>query len=154
MAKCYTSGDFNKYFNENMQALGLPFPSTFFDSYNAAIAHAMIMVETLKTLGNGATVAELIGATTGLEKLKVAATLGAASYVGAIIGSIAVASGRSLGCGSRISDMFVFLHQNKLEFDGWHSFYIYNPQVLDKKHTFRKSFGLRSKNSPASFEYA
>ena len=154
MAGCYSSGDFTRYFNENMQALGLPFPSTFFDSYNAAIAHAVVMVETLKTLGKGAAVAELIGATTGLEKLKVAATLGAAAYVGAIIGSIAVASGRSLGCGSRISDMFVFLYQNKLEFDGWHAFYAYNPQVLDKSHNFRNSFGLRSKDSPASFEYA
>ncbi|WDE11464.1 hypothetical protein [Thalassomonas haliotis] len=79
------------------------------------------MVETLKTLGKGATVAKLIDATRDQEKLKVAATLGAAAYVGAIIGSIAIASGRSLACGSQISDIFVFFHQNKLEFDGWHS---------------------------------
>jgi hypothetical protein len=116
MSQCYNSGDFKRYFNENMQELGLPVPSTLFDGYNTAIAHAMVMVETLRTLGKGATVAELIGATTGLEKLKVAATFGASAYVGAVIGSIAVASGRSLGCGSRISDLFVFTHQHNLKF--------------------------------------
>jgi len=154
MNQCYRAGDFKKYFKENMQALGLPFPSTFFDSYNAAIAHAIIMLETLKTLGKGATVAELIGATTGLEKLKVAATFGATAYVGAVIGSIAVASGRSLGCGSRISDMFVFTHQNKLQFKGWQTFYIHNSKIFDKNNPLRKSFSLRAKSSPSNFEYA
>ncbi|MCF6363007.1 MAG: hypothetical protein L3J88_06620 [Gammaproteobacteria bacterium] len=154
MSQCYKVGDFKKYFNENMQALGLPIPSTFFDSYNAAIAHAVIMVETLKTLGRGATVAELIGATTGLEKLKVAATFGAAAYVGAVIGSIAVASGRSLGCGYRIADMFVFMHQNKLQFKGWQSFYFHNSQIFEKNNSSRKIFGLRAKSSPANFEHA
>ncbi len=154
MSGCYNSGDFKKYFNENMQALGLPVPSTLFDSYNTALAHAIVMVDTLRTLGKGATVAELIGATTGLEKLKVAATFGASAYVGAIIGSIAVASGRSLGCGSRISDLFVFTHQHNLHFKGINAFYTQNPQVIDKGHSFRNSFGIRAKKSPLSFEYA
>ncbi|MDD2874535.1 MAG: hypothetical protein PHG21_12995 [Azoarcus sp.] len=154
MSQCYNSGDFKKYFNENMQELGLPVPSTLFDSYNTAIAHAMVMVETLRTLGKGATVAELIGATTGLEKLKVAATFGASAYVGAVIGSIAVASGRSLGCGSRISDLFVFTHQHKLKFICVNSFYAHNPQIMDKGHPFRSSFGIRAKASPLSFDYA
>jgi hypothetical protein len=65
---------------------------------------------------------ELIGATVGLEKLAVAASIGAAAYTGAVIGSIAIASGRSLGCGSRISDMFAFTHLNDLQFSGWHAF--------------------------------
>ena len=97
---------------------------------------------------------ELIGATVGLEKLAVAASIGAAGYTGAVIGSIAVASGRSLGCGSRISDMFVFTHQNNLQFSGWHGFYAHNSQVLDKGNKFRNSFGMRAKSSPTSFEYA
>jgi hypothetical protein len=33
MSECYNSGDFQKYFNENMQDLGLPVPSTYFDTY-------------------------------------------------------------------------------------------------------------------------
>jgi hypothetical protein len=154
MSQCYKSGDFKKYFNENMKELGLPVPSTLFDTYQTAVATASTLVGTLATLGKGATIGELIGATVGLEKLAVAASIGAAGYTGAVIGSIAVASGRSLGCGSRISDMFVFTHQNNLQFNDWHAFYVHNPQVLDKGHKFRNSFGMRAKSSPARFEYA
>lgn len=154
MSQCYTSGDFRKYFYENMQELGLPVPSTSFDAYQTAVATASAAANGLSALGAGATMQELIAATTGLEGLAVAAALGAVGYTGAIIGSIAVASGRSLGCGSRISDIFVFAHQNNLYFDGLTAFYTCNPQVLDKNHKFRKSFGIRAEISPASFEYA
>ncbi len=154
MSQCYKLGDFKKYFTENMKALGAPVPTTLFDSYQTAIGTATLLVSTLHTLGKGATIAELIGATIGLEKLAVAAAFGAAGYTGVVIGSIAVASGRSLSCGTRISDMFVFTSQNNLQFKGWHAFYIHNPQVLDKTHTFRNSVGMRMKSSPISFEYA
>ena len=123
-----------------MKDLGLPVPQTLFDNFNAAVANAGLILETLGTLGKGATMAEVIKATTGLERLKVAASLGASFYVGAIIGSIAVASGRSLGCGNRISDTFVFIHQNNLTFDGWNSFYVRNPEILDKSSKFRIAY--------------
>ena len=154
MHGCYNSGDFQKYFNENMEDLGLPVPSSLFDTYQTAVATAATLVGTLATLGKGATMGELIGATVGLEKLAVAASFGASAYVGAVIGSIAVASGRSLGCGYRISDMFAFLEHNNLKFDNWNAFYVQNPQVLDKNHSFRNSFGLRAKTSSVSSEYA
>ncbi|WP_020590288.1 hypothetical protein [Desulfobacter curvatus] len=109
---------------------------------------------TLATLGKGATIGELIGATVGLEQLAVAASFGAAAYTGAVIGSIAVAIGRVLGRGSRISDLFAFIHQNNLQFEGIASFYTHNSQILNKKHTVRNSFGIRAKISPSSFEYA
>ena len=153
MSQCYNSGDFKKYFNNNMQALGLPVPSTLFDTFQTAIATASTIAGTLATLGKGATIGELIGATVGLEKLTVAASIGAAAYTGAVIGSIAVASGRSLGCGSSISDLFVFSQQNNLYFEGFTAFYMHNPQVLDKSHRFRSNFGLRAKSLPSSFEY-
>lgn len=154
MSKCYNSGDFNKYFTENMDALGAPAPSTLFDRYQTAVATATTLVGTLKTLGKGATIAELIGATTALEKLAVAASFGAAGYTGLVVGSIAVASGRSLGCGTRISDMFVFINQNNLQFEGWHSFYASNPEIFDGANPSRGNIGMRMKISPMSFEYA
>jgi hypothetical protein len=154
MGKCYSSGDFKKYFTENMNALGAPVPTTLFDSYQTAVGTATLLVGALSTLGEGATMAELVGATIGLEKLLVAGAFGAAAYTGMVIGSIAVASGRSLSCGTRISDMFVFTHQNKLQFKGWHAFYIHNPQILDRSYAFRSSVGMRAQSSPISFEYA
>ena len=149
----YNSGDFKKYFNENMKELGAPVPTALFDSYQTAVGTATLLVGTLHKLGKGATVAELVGATVGIEKLMVAGAFGAAAYTGIVIGSIAVAIGRSLGGGSRISDMFVFTHKNNLQFKGWHAFYVHNPQVLDKTLAFRNSVGLRAKISPNSFEY-
>lgn len=154
MSSCYNAGDFRKYFKQNMDALDLPVPSTLFDSYQTAIATASTLAGTLAKLGKGATIAELVGATVGLEKLMVAASLGAAAYTGAVIGSIAVASGRSLGCGAQISDMFVFVHRNGLQFEGWRSFYAQNRQVIDDSRPFRRSFGLRARHRPTAFEYA
>ena len=154
MSQCYNRGDFKKYFSENMQDLGLPVPSTLFDTYQTAVATASTLVGTLATLGKGAMMGELIGATVGLEKLAVAASVGAAAYTGAVIGSIAVASGRSLACGSRISDIFVFTQMHNLNFGGWHAFYAHNPQVLDVSSKHRSSFGSRAKSAPSAFEYA
>ncbi len=109
MGKCYKTGDFKKYFEQNMKELGAPSPSSLFDTYQKAVGTAAILVGTLHKLGKGATIGELIGATTGIVALMVAASFGAAAYTGIVIGSIAVASGRSLGCGYKVSDMFVFL---------------------------------------------
>lgn len=154
MNQCYAAGDFKKYFMENMEQLGLPVPASPFDTYQTAIATAATLVGTLATLGKGATMAELIGATVGIEKLAVAASIGAAAYTGAVIGSIAVAGGRVMGCGSRIADMFAFTHLNNLQFKGWHAFYVHHSEVLNKNVVSRKTFGLRAKAWPASFEYA
>lgn len=147
--QCYTNGDFKKYFNENMRANGAPVPSGLFESYDKAVATAGAMVGTLHLLGKGATVGELIGATIGLEKLAVATALGASYYVGVIIGSIAVASGRSAACGARLADMFVFMNQNGLEFEGWEKFYLLNPQILHKSYRFKRGI-----ISTGNFEYA
>jgi hypothetical protein len=154
MRPCYASGDFKKYFDENMKSLGLPVPSSLFDSYQTAVATASTLVSTLATLGKGATMGELIAVTTGVEKLAVAASIGAAAYIGAVIGSIAVASGRSLGCGSRLSDPFAFTYRHDHGFRGFAALFFHNPQVLNKDHPFRHSFGMRAKTLPSSFEYA
>lgn len=143
MAACYNSGDFKKYFNENMRDLGLKTPSGLFDTFEMAVANAALMTGAIATLGKGVTMAEIAGATLALEKLAVLGALSAAGYSGAAIGSIAVASGRALGCGARISDLFVLIHQRHLEFDGWSTFFLINPEVLDTAHPHRRRFVLR-----------
>lgn len=71
MTECYKSGDFYKYFEENMSALGLAAPKGLFESAEKATATVTTLVAALTQLGKNATVAEIIGATTGLEKLVV-----------------------------------------------------------------------------------
>ena len=113
----------------------------------------VLLLTAINQLGKAATMAEIAGATVALEKLAVLGAISAAGYVGAVIGSIAVATGRSLGCGYRISDMFVFLEHNNLKFNNWNVFYTHNPQILDKNHNFRNSFGMRCEQSSSTFEY-
>lgn len=144
MLKCYKSGDFYKYFKQNMDALGLPVPSQLFDTFTVAVTNAGVMLEALKTFGKNATVAELVGATTGLEKLKVAGSLGAALYTGAVIGSIAVASGRTLSCGSSISDLFVFQRRYNLHFESSQQFYIKHPEILNPSKISKVTYRAKS----------
>ncbi|GAA0340817.1 hypothetical protein GCM10009092_01620 [Bowmanella denitrificans] len=149
---CYQSGDFSKYFKENMTDLGLPVPNTLFDTYNATISTATTIVGTLATLGKSATIGELIGATVGLEKLAVAASIGAVAYTGAVIGSAAVATGRSLGCGSTISDFFV--SNPKLKFAGAELLFAYHPEIVQQHLPNRATFAVKAKRTPGVFEYA
>lgn len=144
MSQCYNSGDFRKYFTENMKDLGLPVPTSTFDTYATAVATASAMVGALGTLGKTATMAELVGATLVTEKFLVLGAIGASWYTGAAIGSIAVATGRSLGCGTRIADMFVFINRNKLQFESWQTFYAQNPQIIDPARPFRRNYGIRA----------
>jgi len=95
-----TCGDFGKAFTANMSALGLPAPSSLFGTIQAAASNIATMLGALKTLGPGATVAELIGATTALEALSVVGALSASFYCGACIGSLIVAANAAMTCTS------------------------------------------------------
>ncbi|WP_146219669.1 MULTISPECIES: hypothetical protein [unclassified Pseudomonas] len=142
---CYNSGDFSKYFTENMESLGLGVPSSLFESYDKAMATASALVSALQTLGRSATLAELAGATNCAELLVLGASMGAAYYVGAVIGSIAVASGKSLGCGTSMADMVAFVHATPgLAFVGWKDFYIQHPEVFDTGQANRRLYFSKS----------
>ncbi|SDR51308.1 hypothetical protein [Paraburkholderia tuberum] len=95
-----TCGNFRSAFAANMNALGLPSPSSLFGTLETATSNITAMLHALKTLGPSATVAELIGATTTLEALSVAGALSAAFYVGACIGSLIVATKAAITCGT------------------------------------------------------
>ncbi len=91
---------FHTAFRENMTALGLDAPVSFFGTYQTAVGTLTLMLQPLATLGADATVAELIGATMGLEKLMVVGAIGASFYVGAVIGSLIVATDNAMVCTS------------------------------------------------------
>jgi hypothetical protein len=105
---------FYQYFKENMDGLGLPAPETLFGSLQAAVGNAAIFLSHIDKFGRGTTVRELCVAGTRLEKLGVVATLSASYYVGAVIGSIAVATGRTLSGGTSIADVMLLANQHKL----------------------------------------
>jgi len=143
MTQCYKAGNFKKYFVENMNELGLNVPSGMFQTAKNAIQTSALIIAAIHHLGKGATMAEIGGATVALEKVVVLGGMLAYLYGGVAIGSIAVATGRSLGCGSRISDMFVYVNQNNLRFRGWHPFYFHHPEIFDKNDHNRRRFGMK-----------
>ncbi|ALK31398.1 hypothetical protein bpln_1g26320 [Burkholderia plantarii] len=95
MASCVS---FSKAFQDNMAALRLPVPTTLFATLQTSLASTSAALGVLKTLGPGATVAELIGATTGLEALSVVGSMLGVFYLGAVVGSLMVATDAVAEC--------------------------------------------------------
>lgn len=146
MASCSTRQDFYGYFKENMEAMGLSVPASLFNTQAETAALITTMLTAFKTLGKNATVAELVGATTGLEKLLVLGALRASWYVGAAIGSFAVATGRYASCGASISDVMLEIHQNGITPPpAWlHTHLAQHPEIFDKKHAGRIAYAVRA----------
>ncbi len=112
MSECMNSVNFKHYFKENMDGLGLPVPSSLFDSFNTTIATAAVIGEAVSLQGSHVTLGQVIASSSRMASLKIAVSLSASYYVGAIVGSLAVASGRSLGCGARIADALAIARNN------------------------------------------
>jgi hypothetical protein len=103
--------DFYKYFKENMDGLGLPAPESLFGSVQAAVGSASVILGMVDKFGKRVTVGELIGAGTRLEGLAVISACSAAFYVGAVVGSIAVASGRSMADSVSLPDVLATVNK-------------------------------------------
>jgi hypothetical protein len=99
--------EFYKYFKENMAALNLPAPESLYGSAQTTLATATAIITYIDKFGPKVTVGELVGAGTRLEGLTTVGVCLASYYVGAVIGSLAVATGRSLGRGTSLSDVLI-----------------------------------------------
>ena len=98
--------DFYKYFKENMEDLGLTAPpESLFGTQQLAISTIAAILAFIDKFGTKVTVMEIAGAGTRLEQLALLGTLGASYYAGAAIGSLAVATGRTLAGGTSLSDV-------------------------------------------------
>lgn len=107
--------NFYRYFKENMDSLGLPAPESLFGTLQITIGTLTVLLNNIDKFGKTVTVGELIGTGTRLEKLATMAAISAAFYVGACIGSLAVATGRTLGGGRDIADVLLLARQHRLE---------------------------------------
>lgn len=134
---------FHQYFRQNMESLGLPAPESLFGNLQLALANAAAFVAHLDKFGQKITVGELIGAGLRAEKLGVIATLGAAYYVGAVIGSIAVAAGRTLGGGTSLADVMWEVRCNGLHRPWLAETLRRHPGIYDKNVTGRRLYRAR-----------
>jgi hypothetical protein len=100
--------DFYDYFKENMEALGLtPPPRSLYGTQALAISTISAILAYIDKFGTKVTVAEMVGAGTRLEGLTIVGSLGAAYYAGAAIGSLAVATGRTIRGGTSLADVLL-----------------------------------------------
>lgn len=106
--------DFYIYFKENMDSLGLPAPETLFGTMQAAVANAAVFLSHIDKFGKTVTVGEMLVAGTKLEKLGTVAALSAAFYAGAVIGSIAIATGRTVAGGTSLADVLLSARRNHI----------------------------------------
>ena len=98
--------DFYKYFKENMEALGLTAPpESLYGTQALAISTISAILAYIDKFGTKVTVMEMAGAGTRLEQLAVMGAWGAAYYAGAAIGSLAVATGRTISGGMSLGDV-------------------------------------------------
>lgn len=111
---------FYDYFSENMKALNLPAPESLFGSITTATGSIGAMVKYVQTYGTKATVREMLmtlpGAVSGAgggaagyataasEALLVIGAVSAAYYVGACLGSLAVATTKAISTEVSIAD--------------------------------------------------
>lgn len=97
--------DFYKYFKENMDALSLYAPENLYGSVATAQATISGLLGYIDKYGTKVTVLEMVGAGTNLERLATVGAVQGAYYVGATIGSLAVATGRTLARGTSLADV-------------------------------------------------
>lgn len=126
---------FYQYFKQNMEETGLPAPMSLFGTLSTATASIGAMTTYISTYGTSTTVSEMLltlpGAAAGAgggvvgfatavsEGLLVVGALSAAFYVGACIGSLAVATGKKLSNGISIADCFASANRHGIQTDIW-----------------------------------
>ena len=106
---CSNELGFAYHYEKNMQALGLPAPTTFYTSLAAATAAIKSMADAISLYGRTATMSQLaMRATWGYSMAPIVSrvggivlSVGAAYYVGACIGSVAVAAIKANGCNAK-----------------------------------------------------
>lgn len=132
--------EFYKYFKENMEALGLSAPDSLFGTLQTAIGTAATILTQVDKYGPRVTVGELVRGATRLEQLAYLGSVCAAFYLGAVIGSIAVATGRSLAGGTTITDVLFVATRYDLN-RAWLPSVLYRwPCLYDSKLSARNMF--------------
>ena len=130
--------DFYKYFKENMDALNLPAPENLYGSVATAQATISGLLGYIDKYGTRVTVLEMVGAGTNLERLATVAAVQAAYYIGAAIGSLAVATGRTLAGGTSLSDVLFEASRWNLKRDWLLPLLHRNPGIYDASVAGRK----------------
>lgn len=95
---------FGDYFEDCMDTMGLPAPTSLFGSVTTATATISAIVAAVEKFGTAVTIGELIGAGLLSEALLAAGAVTASFYAGACVGCLSTATGQSLSGGMSLGD--------------------------------------------------
>ena len=124
---------FYDYFRENMEALGLPAPATLYGNLTTALATAGTLVGLVEKFGTKVTVADVAGAGFRSEQLLAVGAVAASFYTGAVIGSLAVATGRTLADSTSMADVINFAAASRLNAPWLATTLARNPQLCGSR---------------------
>ena len=142
MNRCPTQQSWYGYFQENMDALGLPIPASWHATATTVTGTLSTLAAISEKFGPRVTVGELVQAGTKTEILLVAAGISASWYLGAAIGSAAVASGNYASCGTRMSDVFAYARMHGMLTPRITDHLMAHPEIYDVARTGRNSYGM------------
>lgn len=157
-AACYKSGDFARYFKENMSDIGLETPSSLFNLMQKAATTAGEILGPLHLLSRSMEVGTIIRAGVAIERLGVVIGMHGAWYAGGALGSAIVATGRVGGCGSTIADgvetiawqidqAYVSAQLRAAGLLQWQPFLAKHPEIVTRGHPLRSSYGRRAREA-------
>jgi hypothetical protein len=126
--------DFYEYFKENMDALNLSAPESLYGNLMTAVSSAQAILSQIEKYGKKVTLREIAVAGSRLEQLAFIGTLGACYYVGAVVGSMAVATGRKLSGGTSLSDVLMSAYQNGLLRPWLREELIQSPEIYARRY--------------------
>lgn len=127
--------DFSKffdYFAENMGALGLPASREMFGNVGAAVASINGLEAYILKYGKKLTVRELIGAGFRFDKNATLGAMYASFYLGAAIGSLAVATARCMGGGLTLGEILFSAAQHGFASPWAHTHLAQNRVIWDQ----------------------
>ncbi|WP_428960031.1 hypothetical protein ACQR53_01715 [Xanthomonas oryzae] len=139
MERCPNQPSWFAYYKENMEGLGLAAPGIY-GSVSTLIAALGGMVALAEKMGPRVTIIEVAKAGTKTEMFAVLSAVSASIYLGAAVGSAAVASGRTLSCGTSLSDVLAYSSRNGLSSDSVRTVLITRREIYDYKRPGRRYY--------------
>ena len=147
MDRCPKQQSWTSYWRENMEALGLPTSSTVYGTQTLMAGSISSLVNVSARFGPRVTVWELVKAGSKVDAMAVVFGMSASWYLGAAVGSAAVATGRHLGCGTQIIDVISYAARHQMLTPRISAQLVAHPEIYDASRRNRFLYGHMAKSA-------
>jgi len=140
MDKCPKQSSWFSYFSENMDDMGLEVPTSWFGKGAKVTGYIAALVAVAEKFGPRVTVTDVVVAGSKGEQLVVVGAGYASWYLGAAVGSAAVATGRYVACGTQIGDVFAYAARNQMLTPTVTRQLLRHPEIYDDARKNRRAY--------------